>query len=465
MIDHRGAVNTIADLNARFRIGPEDRVFGISGLSFDLSVYDIFGTLAAGATLVLPAPGTERNPEHWLGLLAAHRLTLWNSVPALFEMLCEHASATRAGLPASLRLVWMSGDWIPVILPNRARMLKADLEIISMGGATEGSIWSILHPIGAVPPDSRSIPYGRALTNQRMHVFDDALNERPFWVPGDLFIGGDGVAQGYWRDDEKTASSFSTHPETGERLYRTGDLGRWLPDGTIEFLGREDTQVKIGGLRIELGEIDATLSSHPDIKQCAVVARHLEARAATDASAASTRQIVAFVAIAEGRSASEDDLRAWLATKLPAGLVPRRIVMVPALPLSANGKVDVGRLSLPAAASRQSARSVPNSPEAISVRRIWAEALGLGEDHVGTDDNFFDLGGTSIDLVRVAGSLSELAGRNVSVLSLFDHPTIDGMAALLSIERADRTAADAATRAARRKTQLAARRASVSEPQ
>jgi amino acid adenylation domain-containing protein len=461
MIDHRGAVNTIADLNARFRIGPDDRVLGISGLGFDLSVYDIFGTLAAGGTLVLPAPGTERDPGHWLALLATHHVTLWNSVPALFEMLCEHASGPGAGLPSSLRLVWMSGDWIPVTLPDRARALKSDLELVSMGGATEGSIWSILYPIGTVPSGSRSIPYGCALANQRMHVFDRQLVERPSWVAGDIHIGGDGVALGYWRDPEKTAASFFTHPATGERLYRTGDVGRWLPDGNIEFLGREDGQVKIGGLRIELGEIEAALAAHPDVRQCAVVARHLEARGAHDASAASTRQIVAFAVPSEGRSLVEDDIRAWLALRLPSGMLPRRIVTLGALPLSPNGKVDQSRLTVPAPAGRRATKATQMSAEASEVRRMWADALGVAEEIVGVEDNFFDLGGTSVDLVRVATALSHLAGRPISVLSLFDHPTIDGMVGLLSLDPADRPAVDAALRASRRKHQLSARRASV----
>ena len=145
-----------------------------------------------------------------------------------------------------------------------------DARVISLGGATEASIWSIFYPIQDVDPSWTSIPYGKPLTNQRFHVLDPELEPRPVWVPGDLYIGGIGLARGYWRDPEKTRASFVEHPRTGEALYRTGDLGRYLPDGNIEFLGREDDQVKIQGFRIELGEIEASLEKLPEVRTAVV---------------------------------------------------------------------------------------------------------------------------------------------------------------------------------------------------
>ena len=271
MIDHRGAVNTIVDVNRRFSVGPDDRVLALSALSFDLSVYDIFGTLAAGGTIVMPDPSASRNPADWMTLIIEQRVTIWNSVPALLRMLVEYA-AGRPEVPSALRLVLLSGDWIPVTLPEQARALVGDAQLVSLGGATEASIWSILYPIGKVEPSWKSIPYGRPMVNQRMHVLDGALEPCPIWVPGQLYISGVGLARGYWRDDEKSHERFFVHPETGERLYRTGDWGRYLPDGDIEFLGREDLQVKIGGHRIELGEIEAVLTQHPAVRAGVVVA-------------------------------------------------------------------------------------------------------------------------------------------------------------------------------------------------
>lgn len=272
MIDHRGAVNTIVDINRRFGAGPEDRVLALSALSFDLSVYDIFGTLAAGGTIVIPEPAESRNPAHWAELMRNHRVTIWNSVPALLQMLVEFAVGAGDVLPRSLRLALLSGDWIPVTLPGQARALVDGLEIISLGGATEASIWSILYPIGEIDPARKSIPYGRPMVNQQFQVLNAALEPCPVWAPGQLYIGGIGLAVGYWGDEEKTQASFLVHPHTGQRLYRTGDWGRYLPDGNIEFLGREDFQVKVGGHRIELGEIEAALAQHPAVRAGVVVA-------------------------------------------------------------------------------------------------------------------------------------------------------------------------------------------------
>jgi amino acid adenylation domain-containing protein len=271
-IDHQGAVNTILDINQRFAVGPADRVLALSSLSFDLSVYDVFGLLAAGGALVLPEPDATRNPGHWAELMRRTGVTVWNTVPALMEMLVEHAAGDRERLGGGLRLVLLSGDWIPLSLPERIRAVWPQARLISLGGATEASIWSILYPVERIEAGWKSIPYGRPMVNQTFHVLGAGLEPRPVWVPGELYIGGIGVAREYWRDREKTAASFVPHPAGGERLYRTGDLGRYLPDGTIEFLGREDTQVKVQGHRIELGEIEAALEQHPAVSSAVVLA-------------------------------------------------------------------------------------------------------------------------------------------------------------------------------------------------
>jgi amino acid adenylation domain-containing protein len=262
MIDHLGPVNTCADINDRFRVGAEDRVFGLSALEFDLSVYDVFGTLAAGATLVLPGAGHERDPSHWHELIIRERVTVWNSVPALMQMLVQYCETLERSMPDSLRLAMLSGDWIPIDLPDRIRLGGRKLEVVSLGGATEASIWSIIYPIEQVDPGWSSIPYGKPMRNQRWYVLDDELRPCPAWVPGDLYIGGIGLAIGYYRNESRTNAVFIQHPVTGERIYRTGDRGRLLPDGNIELLGRDDLQVKIRGHRIELGEIESALLRH-----------------------------------------------------------------------------------------------------------------------------------------------------------------------------------------------------------
>ncbi|MGD1932884.1 MAG: amino acid adenylation domain-containing protein [Leptolyngbyaceae cyanobacterium] len=342
MIDHRGAVNTILDINRRFEVGPGDRVLALSALNFDLSVYDIFGTLAAGATLVMPAPARDRDPAHWVELLHTHRITLWNSVPALMALLLTELEQ-HSNQANSLRKVLLSGDWLSLTLPDQIRRQCPQAQVISLGGATEASIWSIVYPIQTVAPTWNSIPYGRPLANQQWYVLNDNQQPCPVWVPGQLYIGGPGLAKGYWQQPEKTAAAFVPNPllekgtgnreqEFGNRrqgignrknpepgqnpatvplasrmssaessahaeppippsphppltLYKTGDLGRYRPDGTIEFLGREDFQIKLNGYRIELGEIEAVLSQHPTIREAVVTA----------VGAAPQQQLLAYV--------------------------------------------------------------------------------------------------------------------------------------------------------------------------
>ncbi|GAA1464315.1 amino acid adenylation domain-containing protein [Nocardiopsis exhalans] len=272
VVSHRAAANTVDDVNRRFGAGPGDRVCGIAELGFDLSVWDVFGVLGAGGTLVLPDPDRRGDPSHWAHLVREHRITLWNTVPAQLQMLQDYLDTAPDADASSLRLALLSGDWIPVDLPDRVRAHLPGLRIVSLGGATEAAIWSIWHPIGQVDPAWRSIPYGTPLENQTFHVLDDTLQDRPELVPGELHIGGTGLAEGYLGDERRTAERFITHPDTGQRLYRTGDLGRYRSDGSIEFLGREDTQVKIRGHRVELGEIEAALRAHPAVADAAVLA-------------------------------------------------------------------------------------------------------------------------------------------------------------------------------------------------
>lgn len=276
VIDHRGAVNTILDINSRFNITNKDSVLALSNLSFDLSVYDIFGLLAAGGTLVIPQQNEIKSPDKWIEYIQKNHVTIWNTVPALMQMLTEFAEDMQIQLP--LKNVLMSGDWIPVSLPDKIRELCPQAEIVSLGGATEASIWSIFYPIGEVGEHWQSIPYGKPLTNQQFHVLKPDMTPCPDYIAGDLYIGGIGLAKGYWKDQEKTEASFVTHPVTGERLYKTGDLGRYLSDGNIEFLGREDNQVKIQGYRIELGEIEEALKAHEQIQNAAVITSKIDGK-------------------------------------------------------------------------------------------------------------------------------------------------------------------------------------------
>lgn len=337
MVDHRGVLNTIVDVNRRFGMGAGDRAFAISPLHFDLSVADVFGVLASGGAIVMPDPTVEPDPAGWAELIARERVTFWNSVPTLLEILVGHVEGRDDHPLESLRLAILAGDWIPLSLPDRLRALSRGCQVVGSGGPTETCVWSVVYPIDQVDPAWTSIPYGRPMTNQRYHVLDARLLPRPVWVPGEIHVSSSvGLARGYWRDEARTRERFLVLPDTGERVYASGDLGRYLPDGNIEILGRDDFQVKIQGQRIELGEIEAMLQEHPAVRTAVVVAAG-EPRG--------HRRLVAYaVPDPDGPSPTEDELHQLLRDKLPGYMVPSSIVALDALPLTPNCKID--RLAL-----------------------------------------------------------------------------------------------------------------------
>jgi 2-polyprenyl-3-methyl-5-hydroxy-6-metoxy-1,4-benzoquinol methylase/acyl carrier protein len=271
--DSLGALNTILDINARFSINDRDRFIALSQLTFDLSVYDIFGCFAVGGALEIPDADYVQNLQHWEILLFQNKVSVWNSVPALMDIFVEYLEKRYPSVMPehALRLVLLSGDWIPLKLPEKIRrVFGEEIAVISLGGATEASIWSILYPIKKVHAEWKSIPYGKAMKNQSFHILDKRLNPLIPGEIGELFIGGLGVAEGYWRDIERTSAQFIQHPTLG-RLYRTGDLGRYLIDGNIEFLGRVDFQVKIAGYRVEINAIEKYLLDFPNVEQAIVL--------------------------------------------------------------------------------------------------------------------------------------------------------------------------------------------------
>ncbi|MDZ4263906.1 MAG: amino acid adenylation domain-containing protein, partial [Pseudomonadota bacterium] len=288
MISHQAAYNTILHINEMLDLRAEDRILAVSSLSFDLSVYDLFGAIDVGAALVLPAAERHLDALHWRDLIEQHQVSIWNSAPQLMRMLADSVIDVGTG-NTHLRAVLLSGDWIPVDLPSRLRALYPDAVVISLGGATEASIWSISYQIDAVDPDWSSIPYGKALPNQSMLVLNGRFESSPDFVRGGIYIGGAGLAEGYWRDAERTAQRFITHPESGARLYDTGDMGRYLPDGNIEFLGRNDDQVKIRGHRVEPGEVAAVLRQHPEVQEAVVLATGIK----------QNRQLAAYVQLTD----------------------------------------------------------------------------------------------------------------------------------------------------------------------
>jgi len=419
VIDHRGAVNTIGDCNYRYAVQAPDRIFGISSCTFDLSVYDVFGPLSEGGAVVLCPAKDSRDPEAWCRLVQEHGVTIWNSVPQMVEMLVE-AAQSRPHLLASLRLVMMSGDWIPVSLPDRIRAVAPNAEIWSLGGATEASIWSIARLIHRVDPSWPSIPYGRPMANQSFYVLDEDLRPCPTLVPGDLYIGGMGLAKGYWADPAKTAEAFITHPAWKLRLYRTGDRGRFLASGEIEFLGRRDLQVKIGGFRIELGEIEQALATHPSVRD-GVAAKHAPAKGAG--------VLVAYVVPKKDHPFDAEALREHLGARLPSYMVPLLIVRLDALPLSANGKVD--RKALPAPVAAPAGADANWTTDEKLMADLWEEVIGVKPDS--PDRSFFECGGTSLLSFRLMELIKRRTGRRIGAERLFEmRPTVRSLAGELA---------------------------------
>ncbi|OCG21783.1 non-ribosomal peptide synthetase [Gilliamella sp. App4-10] len=423
MIDHRAAMNTLEDINQRFSLQARDRVFGLSSLSFDLSVFDAFAPFMVGAALVLPDAGFEKDPQHWLDMLNRAKVTVWNSVPALMQMLCEYQNGCSASCP-QLRLALLSGDWIPLTLPGQMRSrLNQTLSIISLGGATECAIWSVFYPIMDLDPHWTSIPYGRGLRNQPIYVLNEQLEECPVGVEGEIYIGGMGLAQGYLNDPDKTAASFVWRKASAERIYRTGDLGRYFADGQIEFLGRKDTQVKVNGFRIELGEIQCHLERLSSVNHAAVVFHqgHIYAFITTTL----TTDIVNNDEIIDGALVQ-------LQQSLPVYMIPQGLYIINALPMTSNGKIDRAALirevinHMSTSASESTVTTAATSSYEQQVSCIWCELLQ--KPQVGLEDNFFEAGGGSIQIVLMHRRIEEKFNVTIPIAELFRLTTVKKIA-------------------------------------
>ena len=427
MVSRRSVANVVADCTARFGVTAADRFFGISAFNFDLSVYDVFGALGVGAAIVLPDAERAVDPAHWLELVARHEVTLWNSVPAIVGLLQEQAAGQDggAGQLASLRLVMMSGDRVPPGLPAALLRLRPDLEVISLGGPTETTIWNILHPIDAADDGSRSIPYGGPNANNRAYVLDAVGLDAPDWVAGEICAGGVGLAQGYWGDAERTADRFWLDERRGERLYRTGDLGRYLPSGEIEILGRSDFQIKVNGYRIEAGEVETRLVAIGAVKQAAVVRQ----------AAARGDRLVAHLAAAGDARPGIDEIRGELRVHLPDYMIPSAVVWHDALPLTRNGKVDRGKLVATEVAEAPATTPAPAVPPPVAapsdveeqLRELWRSILKVPD--VALDASFYDLGGDSLAAARVLTDVRKRFAVTIPLDQLYEVRTVRAMAA------------------------------------
>ncbi len=423
MNTHRGICNRLLWMQDRYQLTPGDKVLQKTPFSFDVSVWEFFWPLLAGARLVVAAPGGHQDPAYLVRLIRSRGITVLHFVPPMLQVFLEEPGVAQC---RSLRHVICSGEALPYELQERFfQVLGAELH--NLYGPTEAAV-DVTHWTCVRGGARKIVPIGRPVANTQVHVLDRHLQPVPVGVAGELYIGGVQVGRGYHNRPELTAEKFIPDPfrgEPGATLYRTGDLCRWLADGVVEYLGRIDSQVKIRGLRVELGEIETALNAHPQVGGSAVVARE---------DAPGGKRLVAYVV--GRRSAPPPDaagLREHLRRQLPGFMVPAAFVFLERFPLLPNGKVD--RRALPAPDAAAAARPAGNPPAAAggleqAIAAIWNRELGGTE--IDLDANFFDLGGDSLRLMRVRAAILHDLGRDVGMTDMFRHPTVRSLAACLA---------------------------------
>ncbi|HEX3029962.1 MAG TPA: amino acid adenylation domain-containing protein [Clostridia bacterium] len=423
MIEHHSAVNLISWVNKRYDVNEKDVLLFVTSVCFDLSVYDVLGTLASGAKIVIADKARIQDAKELKSLMEMERITFWDSVPTTMNYLVNDMEENCSDFKQyDLRLVFLSGDWIPVNLPGRIKKYFPNTKVISLGGATEGTVWSIYYQVETSIEYQTSIPYGKPIDNNYFYILDKEMRAVPFGVAGELYIGGVGVARGYINDVEKTKASFVKNRflnAEGERMYKTGDYGRLLPDGNIEFLGRIDHQVKIRGYRVELGEIETQLIKYKSVKGAVVVDR-------TDNSG--NKYICAFYISSEELAASE--IRDFLSKELPEYMIPSYYAQIEEIPLSANGKVD--RKALPAIGidfDTETEYIAPESDYEVRLAKIWVEILGI--DKVGVNNSFFELGGHSLKATALANRIHKEFNVEIPLRKIFSAQTIKEMASFI----------------------------------
>jgi amino acid adenylation domain-containing protein len=410
-ISHRALSNHMLWMQAEFPLIEQDRVLQKTPFSFDASVWEFYAPLLAGGQLILAKPSGHQDSNYLVELIAEQKVTILQLVPSLLQLLLEEKNIQNC---QSLRRVFCGGEILTNDLQNKFFHILPGVELCNLYGPTEATIDTIYWKCQY--EDKRAIvPIGRAIANTEVYLLDSYLQPVPIGISGELHIGGLGLAQGYWNRPELTNEKFISNPfKPNKRFYKTGDLARYRSDGTIEFLGRIDHQVKLRGFRIELGEIEAVIVQHYQVKEAVVIANE--------------QRLIAYVVTEQKVTFSTTELKQFTKQKLPEYMLPSTFVVLEALPLTPNGKVD--RCALPAPDNLRPELTnnyqAPESDVEKSIAKVWQQVLQL--EKVGVNDNFFDLGGHSLLVVQVNHKHREILNRDLSVVEIFQNPTIKSLA-------------------------------------
>jgi acyl carrier protein len=417
-----------------------------TNLGFVDSVWEIFGPLLAGVPSVILPQEALLDPEEMLRRLAVNCVTRIVLVPSLLRALLEHVPNLGERLP-DLKLWSCSGEVLPWELAKRFRKAYPSATLLNIYGSSEVAADVTWHEVTADEAESNdaeaatSVPIGRPISNSQIYVLDEHMNPLPVGVRGEIYVGGDGLALGYWRQPEMTAERFVENPiapERSRKLYRTGDLGRWRNSGEIEYLGRMDSEVKVRGMRIELGEIETVLSRHEWVEEAVV---ELNGNGAE-------HRLIAYLVCKEGSAPSARELRRYVRTKLPEHMVPASFVKVEELPLLSSGKVNRRALASVAGVSlAEQALVAPRTVVEQKLAAMWAEVLKLKE--VGVDQNFFELGGHSLLVLQVMARIRREFDVELAVRTMFEEPTITGLG--IEVEKARATGVKSGTPALERR--------------
>jgi amino acid adenylation domain-containing protein len=419
---HRAVSNRLHWMQQAYQLTTADRVMQKTPFGFDVSAWEFFWPLLNGACLVVARPRGHQDPAYLVSLIEEQRVTTMHFVPSMLQVFLTQPQLERC---ASLKRVTSSGEALSSELQKRF-FASLDAALYNLYGPTEAAI-DVTHWTCQRGSDDPTVPIGFPIANTQIYILNRALEPVPIGVVGELYIGGVGLARGYFNRPELTAEKFIRDPfskQPGARLFKTGDLARYRPDGAIEFLGRIDHQVKIRGVRIELGEIEVALAHYPAVKDVVVVARE---------DTPGNKRLVAYLVLkgaSQYQRVAIEELRAYLKEKLPQDMIPAAFVFMDTLPTTPNGKVDRAALPAPDAARPELEATfvAPRTPTEGILARIWAEVLGI--DRVGIHDNFFDLGGASIQSLQVIAKAGE-AGIQLSPELLFEHQTIAELATIV----------------------------------